>query len=212
MGKTKYLKEFRAHFRDKSYFTTGEAERLLKQMGADKEYARLMLHQMEKRSEIKRLKRGYYSFGEDLDAVGFLFEPFYYGLQEALSLHDLWEQETNPVIITTRKVRTGLRSILGRNVLIRRIRKGMFFGYGPKRVGNAFLPVSDVEKTLIDFVYFRIPVPENALDGMIRSMDEDKLHDYLKKINGALGERVKRLLENGAVPRRSGKFKDQLRK
>lgn len=194
MGKTKYLKEFRSHFGDKSYFTAAEAERFLRQYGASKDYTRLMLHKMERRTEVKRLKRGYYSFGEDLDMVGFLFEPFYYGLQESLSLHGLWEQETNPVIMTTRKVRTGLRSILGRNVLVRHIKKEMFFGYEPKRIGNVFLPVSDIEKTLVDFVYFRLTVPTRALKKIIRDMDRIKLEKYLRRVDKSVRNRVNALL------------------
>ncbi len=195
MSKTKYLRSFREHFKNRNYFTIGDAERFLKQWGANKDYVRLMLCQMKKRSEIIRLKRGYYSFKEDLDGIGFLFEPFYYGLQEALSLHDLWEQETNLVIITTRKVRTGLRSILGRNILIRRINKRMFFGYEIKRTADAFLPVSDVEKTLIDFAYFRIAVPKNALDKMIKKINKNRLDVYLRKVDQPLKNRVKKILE-----------------
>jgi predicted transcriptional regulator of viral defense system len=199
MGKTKYLKEFREHFKDRTYFSTGEVERFLKQHGASKEYARLALHNMERHDEIKRLKRGYYSFNDNLDAIGFLFEPFYYGLQEALSLHRLWGQETNPVIITTRNVRTGLRSVLGRNVLIRHIKRSMFFGYESKRIGNLFLPVSDVEKTLIDFVYFKINIPGDVLDEISKKLDRNKLNEYLKRTDERLRKKINELSDSQAV-------------
>ena len=199
MGKVKYLKDFRNHFKSRSYFSIKEAELFLKQYGADKAYSRLMLHQMEKKGEIKRLKKGYYSFEEDLDSIGFLFEPFYYGLQDALSLQGLWEQETNPVIITTRKVRTGLRSFLGRNVLVRHIKKSMFFGYEPKRVGKVFLPVSDTEKTLIDFVYFRLTIPDYVLKEMAKKLDRDKLEQYLKRTDKYLIKKVNKILKLGSV-------------
>ncbi len=196
MGKIKYTQEFRDHFKDRNYFTINEAERFLMQKGASKAYVRLMLHQMEKRSGIKRLKRGFYSFSENLDAVGFLFEPFYYGLQEALSLRELWEQQTNPVIITTRRVRTGLRSILGRNVVVRHIKKEMFFGYEPKRMGNAFLPVSDIEKTLIDFGYFRLQIPLYVVKSIVKRLDKDRLNDYLKRTDKSTKKRVDKMLRS----------------
>ncbi len=194
MGKTKYLKEFREHFKYRSYFSIKEAEMFLNQHGAGREYARLALHNLEKRGEIKRLKRGYYSFNDNLDTIGFLFEPFYYGLQEALSLHDLWEQETNPVIITTRKVRSGVRAILGRNVVIRHIQRKMFFGYEAKRIGNSFLPVSDMEKTLIDFVYFKVAIPKDILEEMKKRLDGNKLQRYLQKLDKSLRIKVNNLL------------------
>ncbi|MCL4399172.1 hypothetical protein M1293_01500 [Candidatus Parvarchaeota archaeon] len=201
MGKIKYLKEFKEHFKDRVSFSIKEVEIFLGQYGASKSYARLMLHNLEKNGEIKRLKRGYYSFGENLDTVGFLFEPFYYGLQDALSLHGLWEQETNPVIITTRKVRTGLRNVLGRNVLVRRVKRSMFFGYEPKRVGNLFLPVSDIEKTLIDFVYFKLNLPGDILKKMIKRIDGKKMNEYLKNTNKYTKSKVNELLSSYKISR-----------
>ena len=60
---------------------------------------------------------------------GFGFSPFYYGLEDALSLRNVWEQETNPVIITPRTVRVGIRKFEGRHFVVRRIDRSMFFGY-----------------------------------------------------------------------------------
>lgn len=195
MGKIKYRKEFMDHFKDRDYFSIKDAELFLMQKGTSKDYARLMLYNLERKGEIKRLKRGYYSFDDNLDMAGFIFEPFYYGLQEALSLQGLWGQGTNPVIITTRKVRTGVRSILGRNVLVRHIQRKMFFGYEPKRVENRFMPVSDVEKTLIDFVYFKLALPDDVLREIIKKLDKNKLGNYLKKTNKYTRDRVDRLLK-----------------
>jgi predicted transcriptional regulator of viral defense system len=195
MGRIKYKKEFMDHFSGRKYFSIKDAELFLMQGGASKDYARLMLYNLRKKGEIKRLKRGYYSFDEDLDIVGFIFEPFYYGLQEALSLQGLWGQGTNPVIITTRKVRTGMRSILGRNIIIRHIQKKMFFGYEPKRVKDRFMPVSDIEKTLIDFVYFKSALPDDVLREIIKRLDRNKLERYLKKTNKYTRDGVNRLLK-----------------
>lgn len=194
MGRIKYKEEFIKHFKDRNYFSVKDAELFLMQIGASKGYIRLMLHKMEKRGEIKRLKRNYYSFNDNLDTIGFIFGPFYYGLQEALSLHGLWEQGTNPVIITPRKVRTGIRSILDRNIVVRHIQRKMFFGYEAKRIGNAFVPVSDLEKTLIDFVYFKVQLPKDVLDEMKRRLDKDKLQKYLNNLSNGLRVTVNNLL------------------
>ncbi|MGC8533768.1 MAG: type IV toxin-antitoxin system AbiEi family antitoxin domain-containing protein [Candidatus Parvarchaeum sp.] len=195
MGAIKYRKEFLEHFKDRDYFSAKDAELFLTQKGASKDYARLTLHKLEKKGEIKRLKRGYYSFSDNLDTIGFIFEPFYYGLQEALSLHGLWNQQTNPVVITTRKVRTGIRSVLGRNILIRHIQRKMFFGYEAKRVGNNFLPVSDLEKTLIDFVYFKAAIPKDVLEEMKKRIDKEKLQRYLDKLDKSLRIKVNNFLQ-----------------
>ncbi len=199
MGTIKYRKDFLEHFKDRDYFSTKDTELFLTQKGASKAYARLILHKLEKKGEIKRLKRGYYSFSANLDTIGFIFEPFYYGLQEALSLHGLWNQQTNPVVITTRKVRTGLRSILGRNIIVRRIKRKMFFGYEAKRVGNNFVPVSDLEKTLIDFIYFKIAIPEEVLEEIKRRIDRKRLQEYFDRIDKNLRIRVNNILNNRDV-------------
>ncbi len=190
MGKVKYLREFRTHFEKRAYFTSAEAARFMRSLGAADDYPALMLYNLERRGELNRLKKGYYSFREDIDSVGFVFEPFYYGLQEALSIHGLWEQETNPVIMTTRRVRTGLRVFLGRNVVVHHINRKMFFGYEPARVGSTFVPVSDIEKTLIDFAYFRMQVPEPAMEKIRKRLDRKRLQQYLNDVDGLLRKKV----------------------
>ena len=196
MGKIKYRKEFMDHFKDRGYFSIKDAELFLMQKGTSKDYARLMLYNLERKGEIKRLKRGYYSFDDNLDMAGFIFEPFYYGLQEALSLQGLWGQGTNPVIITTRKVRTGVRSILGRNVLVRHIQRKMFFGYEPKRVEDRFLPVSDVEKTLIDFVYYNEKIPPELFNKLNNNADKKILKTYISRISeNKVKKKILKLLE-----------------
>jgi predicted transcriptional regulator of viral defense system len=59
-----------------------------------------------KEKKIHKITNGKYTFQEEIMCVGFAFSPFYYGLQEALSLHNLHEQETNAIIITTNKIKT----------------------------------------------------------------------------------------------------------
>ncbi|MEM3245679.1 MAG: type IV toxin-antitoxin system AbiEi family antitoxin [Candidatus Micrarchaeaceae archaeon] len=190
MGRIKYMDDFKEHFKGRIYFSSRDAEIFLKSSGAKKDYIKLMLHNLEKRNDIFRLKRGYYTFNVNLDYIGFIFSPFYYGLQDALSLHGFWEQETNPVIITTRKVRTGIREIGGRNVIIHRINRRFFFGYQSLKVGNSYVPVSDPEKTLLDFAYFRLNIPDEALKRIVQEIDMKRMHFYLKKTNKAVVNKV----------------------
>ncbi|MCX6799515.1 MAG: hypothetical protein NTW59_05480 [Candidatus Diapherotrites archaeon] len=142
-----------------------------------------------------RVARGFYSFQTDPALAGFAFSPFYYGLQEALSLRNLWEQETNPVIITPKKVRPGLRSSMGANIVVRRISRKMFFGFGMVKYYDFWLPVSDPEKTLIDFAYFRERLPEEALREIKKSLDKKKLRGYLKKTPFLTRKKVEKMLE-----------------
>ena len=112
-----------------------------------------------------------------------------------MSIHNLWEQETIPVIITANKVRQGIRKILGVNVLIRRIDKRYFFGFEYLKYGNFYLPVSDMEKTFIDLVYFKENLEKEALKNIKKGIDDEKMRIYLKKYNKKFRERVFRILK-----------------
>lgn len=177
----KYVNLVREHFSKQYVFSVRDLSIFLSKKRISKPYAYLLLHNLLKRNEIVRVSRGIYSFKKDPVHWGFAFSPFYYGLQEALSLRNAWEQESIPVIITPRRVRPGPREISGANILVRRIKRKAFFGFEMIKHYDSFIPVSNTEKTLIDFFYFKEPLPENALDNLLSRANKKKLHAYLQK-------------------------------
>jgi len=177
----KYAKEFRDKFAKRRSFNARDVALYFRQKGLSAQYRRVLLHNLVKKGGLKRIKRGVYTFSNDISCVGFAYSPFYYGLQDALSMHNLWEQEANPIVITPQKARQGMRSFLGNNYLVRRISRRMFFGFSHVRHGGQFVPVSDVEKTLIDFFYFREPLSKDALAEIKGKLDKKVLEKYLKK-------------------------------
>ena len=144
-------------------------------------YLHLLVHNLLARKKLKRITKGFYSFNGDAQVVGFAFQPFYYGLQDALSLRNLWEQETNPVVITPRKIRPGLRKFGESNYVVKRIERRMFFGFNMVKYGGFWIPVSDAEKTLVDFAHYNQPLDENARAELRKRIDKKKLAEYLKK-------------------------------
>ncbi|MEM5836389.1 MAG: hypothetical protein QW058_01350, partial [Candidatus Aenigmatarchaeota archaeon] len=116
------------------------------------------------------------------------------GLQEALSIHNLWEQETNVVIVSTRKIRTGVRKVFNSNVILHRIDEKYFFGYDYINYEKFFVPVSDIEKTLIDLVYFNEIPSKDVLVEIKKKLNKDKLNTYLKKFQPKFRERVINLI------------------
>jgi len=190
MGKVKHLNKIREFLKTTPIFRAKDAELIVK----DKNYSNLLLHNLVRRGEIKRVTRGWYSLHEDPIVSVFCFRPAYIGLQESLSLHDLWEQETNVVIATTRKVRTGLREIMGSNVIIHRISQKFFFGFESFNYGNFFVPVSDIEKTLIDLVYFNETPGKDILREIKKRINREKLRSYLKHYPLKFRKRVEKLL------------------
>jgi hypothetical protein len=70
---------------------------------------------------------------------------------------------------------------MGANILIRRIDKRYFFGYDYKNYGNFYFPVSDIEKTFIDMVYFNEKMDKQLLKNIRNDLDKKKLSSYLRK-------------------------------
>lgn len=184
MGKEKYMKKIEELFKKSPIVSFNSVNRIINNKGYTKQFIRnLML-----KGKIKKLTKGYYTLHDDPSLLVLCLQPAYLGLQDALSFHNLWEQETIPVIITTRKVRQGIRNVIGTNVLIRRLNKKYFFGFDYYKVGDFYLPYSDVEKTILDMIYFK----ENINKKIIKKAKKDKLLLYLKHYSKKLNEGMKK--------------------
>jgi len=190
----KYIDLVRTHFRVRTIFTIKDVKRLLSQKGISLNYTYVLMNHLTKKGEIKKITRGAYTFKEEIEVVGFAFSPFYYGLQEALSLRNLWEQEVNPVVITPRKIRQGVRKFLGNNYLIKRVNRSMFFGFEMIKYYEFWIPVSDVEKTLIDFVYFKQALQKETIEEIKQQIRDEILFGYLKRVPKWVKKRVLKLL------------------
>ncbi len=140
MGKEKYQRDVERLFMKSPVVSYGSIERLVKSRKKVKQYAKQLVMNLLRKKKINRLAKGYYTTGNDISLAVFCFQPAYLGLQDALSFHNLWEQETIPVIITSRKIRQGIRKILGVNALIRRIDKKYLFGFEYNQQGNFYIP------------------------------------------------------------------------
>ncbi len=184
----KYIKGIRERF-DSPNFPVFKA-RELRTMGVGTEYSKRLVHILLSRKEITRITRGVYTFHSNLNVVGFAFAPFYYGLEDALRIRGLSGQGTNPMVVTSRNVRAGIRQFKGSNYLVFRIDKRFFFGYDLVKVGNFWLPVSDLEKTVIDMVHFNGMIRDELLPGIIKALDRKRLNDYLKRYKPSLRNKV----------------------
>ena len=123
MGKVKHLPEVEALFEKSPGVSFDSAVKIIQGRKSKKQYAKQLIRNLLIRGKIKRLAKGWYTSRNDASLAVFCFQPAYLGLQDALSFHGITEQETIPVIVTTQKVRQGLRKVMGVNVLVRRIKK-----------------------------------------------------------------------------------------
>ncbi len=179
----RYLERVRSTFSGKDFptFTIDDLRLSLKGTGISDAYIYVMLHNLLKNGEVTRITRGIYTFHDDAVVAGFAFRPFYYGLESALSIRGVSGQGANYIIMTPRNVRTGMRSFHGRNYRVQRVESGLMFGYSVVRYGSFWVPVSDVEKTVIDMLYFDGAIRDELWPGIAAALDRKRLMDYLKR-------------------------------
>ena len=206
MGKEKYLKQIENLFEKSPVVDFSSIERIIKSKKNIKQYTKQLIRNLVLKNKIKRLSKGYYTKHDESGLAVFCFKPAYLGLQDALSFHNLWEQETIPVIITAKKVRQGGRKIFeNANILIRRIDKKYFFGFEYLKSGDFYFPYSDVEKTFIDMIYFRQSIDEEVLKNIKKKIDKKKLERYLKKYPEKFRKRVEGILKDVKIKAKKGR-------
>ncbi|HLD15150.1 MAG TPA: hypothetical protein VJB94_01055 [Candidatus Nanoarchaeia archaeon] len=180
MGKEKYLNKIEELFKKSPVVSYGSIQRIIRNDKNVKQYTKQLIRNLIIKKKIKRLIKGYYTIYEDQSLIVLCLKQAYLGLQDALSFHDIWEQETIPIIITAKKLRNGIRKVLGTNVLIRRMDKKYYFGVDYYKQGSFYLPYSDIEKTFIDMVYFRENLSESVIKTIRSKINIKKLNLYLK--------------------------------
>lgn len=185
----KYINKVRQYMERTPVFDTKSVTRLV----GNAKYTYVLLNHLLRKGEIKRLTKGYYTIHEEPTLIVYCLKPAYLGLQDAMSFHNLWEQETMPIVLTVRKVRIGIRHVFGNNVMIRRLSPKHFFGYDYHTVDGLHLPVSDIEKTFIDMVYFN-ELRNDMVRPFKRKINKKKLQEYLKKYDKKFADKVLRMI------------------
>ncbi len=129
-----------------------------------------------------------------------IYQPSYISLETALSHYGLIPEGVFTVTsITTNKTR-GIQTPSG-FYQYRNIKTTLFFGYAVMRKNDRPILFADLEKALLDYLYFYPKLSEIEafmalrlnVDVLISKMDEGKMNTYLAMFNSrALEFRVKR--------------------
>ncbi len=179
----KYVKVFLEEFKKTPIFTFKDVEKFITYNGSTGAYAKVFMSKMLKSGRTYKITKGNYSMYKDSEIIGFPFYPFYYGLGFALTHYGFWKQQSNPHVITTRNVRVGVRTFLGSNFFVSKISDNMFFGYVYVKGQNFFYPISDVEKTLIDVLYYDFNLEDYVYENLLKNINKEKIKEYLKLCN-----------------------------
>ncbi len=190
----KYTKEFREYFSKKTVFSVRDIKFRFAHKKISPGYVGVLLNHLMKKKEIHRVGKGVYSFRNDPNVIAFAIQPSYFGLQDALSFHGLWQQQTIPILITSRKIRSGFRTVFGSKVLVKLIQRSLFFGVEMVKYSDYWVPVSDPEKTLIDFFYFNQPLEKNVLKKLLKKTSWAKMREYLKQTPKKTRQKIEKAL------------------
>ena len=99
------------------------------------------------------------------------------------------------MLFRSKKIRSGNRYVLDSNITVRRIKPKYLFGYELMEYDKFYIPVSDIEKTLIDFVYFKEPLDKIVLKEIGKKISIEKIKKYLKFYPKRIKKIVLKLLD-----------------
>ena len=173
-------------------FTINDASRIL---GKNKEYTRLVMHRLLRRGLIRRLGNGrYYTKHATIyEIASGIVYPCYVSAMAAANYYNLTTQipiEADVVILKRHKA----AEALGTRIRFITTSRKRFFGFHKEQQG---IFMADIEKALVDMVYFRIA--ENEADEIfknayrLKQIDVHKLSKYAntmasKKVNRIVGK------------------------
>lgn len=189
MGKRKYLDKIEELFEKSPVVSFKSIEKIIGKKKTSN-YAKLLINNLIKKKKIFRLAKGFYTKHNENSLLVFCFKPSYLGLQSALSHHELWDQGTMPILITSKNVRAGIRDVNGANVQIKKIDGKLMFGFEYIQDANFYLPYSDIEKTFIDMIYFKQDLSKETLANFKKRINLKKLKSYLGRYSKGLKKKI----------------------
>jgi predicted transcriptional regulator of viral defense system len=164
-----------------------------------------MLSRWEKSGKIFRLKNNYYSIKKINSKYKLqkVFQNTYIGLYSALEYYQSTTQRfDNLDLISKNNLKN--QNINNVNILFNKAKSNIFFGYVKAIENNTEFFISNIEKTLIDCIYFSSKVYISEINEFIRlnkdKIDLDLLMFYLQKINSStVFKRIGFLLEKHGI-------------
>ncbi len=131
-----------------------------------KSHVWLFLHRCMKNGLIGRVERGLYyvsARANEYEIASNVVQPSYISMVSALSYYGLTTQIPRVVYVVSTKRHKPIKNVQGFDIVFKRIKKTLLFGYCKKSGGNVFM--ADPEKAIVDIFYFND----------VNDLDEDAL-------------------------------------
>ena len=179
-------------------FSLNELVKITKQK---KEVIKSSISRFIKQNKILKIKKGFYSINniENKFILNKVFNNTYIGINSALEFYEVTNQRFNNLDLIS-KNNLNNQVINNFKINFHKVNEKLFFGYERKKMNNQEFFVSNIEKTIIDCVYFSSKVYLSETNNLIKKMKTkinlELLQIYLNKINSSsLNKRVGYLLE-----------------
>ncbi len=203
------VKDIINHFSDYYVFTHRDLKLYFKNKKLKTANLTRIIAYMKSSKKLYTIRKGVYAFRKDSMVAGFAYSPFYYGLLSALTINELWTQNSRPDIITIRKVRVSSMHIFGdmkETVFVHHVPAKYFFGFDIVKYGTLNVPVSDPEKTLIDLFYYKVRLPIQDYGELLKKISRKKVRKYLERYDKHTATVVLNFIKRYKESADAGKF------
>jgi len=178
---------------------------LIKITNQKKSVVQSKLTLLVKQKKIHRIKKGYYSLNriENKFQLQKVFKETYVGLHSALEFYESTTQRFNNLDLITENI-LNEQKVLNTKIYFHKVKNEMFFGFKKELVNNTEIFISNIEKTIIDCIYFNSKVYlTDVVDFVKKYKDQINiklLKTYLDKINSStLNKRIGYILEKQGI-------------
>jgi len=175
----------------------------------DPKFYRPRLNEWQAKGYIKKLRRGYYMFADLVlnEETLFLmanrlYAPSYVSFEMALSYYGLIPEGVYSVTSVSSKKTASFKTPIAR-FSYRKIKPSLFFGYQIQKQKGQGYKIAEMEKALLDYLYFNPWVAEEAdfyewrfnSEDFLAKSDRTKLREYAAAFrNKRLTMRLEKLL------------------
>lgn len=176
----------------------------------DKTFYRSRLNEWQNKGYIRKLRRGYYIFADQIlnEAVLFsiankIYAPSYISLEMALSYYGLIPESVYGITSAATNKTNHFKTEVG-EFIYRRLKPQLMFGYQIISVGEVSFKMAEMEKAILDFFYINAHIQNEAdftelrinVEEVRAKLDSEKIIKYLSSFNNkSLERRINKFLK-----------------
>lgn len=178
---------------------------LIKITNQTKDTLKSKLTILVKQKKIHRIKKGYYSLAkiDNKFQLQNTYKKTYIGLYSALEFYESSTQRYNNLDLINQKILNN-QNIENTNITFHKIKESLFFGLRKEIINNTEVFISNIEKTIIDCLYFSSKIYLTDVIDFIRKYKNEInikfLIIYLNKVNSStLNKRIGYIFEKEGI-------------